>query len=595
MSTTNIWTVTCDKLYIRSEPSLDASPVGIIKLGDQLYEEERTEDGSWIKVNGGWCQASYLTISREGNANLRFNTKSIKTSSPPTVYATDKPTQNPSTPGVTIRDQNSKPDDTVNYESNSTFITMDDLNAEVSSTNSTYTYNESEFAKMSNIAGVFGLPYQFLPDTDLRIGSDSRSSILVGSEYAERIIERMPMMMITPGRASFMRNSSLSDKRTVLEYYITSGYGQMGSVSINDLIDSTDRYYSFSNAIAEYYRYVNPMCRIAAVTMGVDNIALDGTLLGAANWHNITRRKLSTYMDWGTYTAIPFYIDADSSISESFGNSTTQSMLASAINSLSDMGRELNFLFGNGTSNRTEQILSDPSVAQSVQNVNDIVNGLVGGGSFFSNLATQLTTVAAGGRLMFPEIWADSSFSRSYTFDVKLMSPDPSPLSVYLNVIVPLLHLLGFVLPQSPINDPNSYMSPFIIRAMYKGFFNVDMGIITDMSVTRGAECQWTPNGVPTSVNVSVTIKDLYQCLSMTPTSVWGSMKYSTVSNLALMDYISTLCGVNVYKADFARIIEVWYKTNFGNILGDAWGNFQNNIHSWFSSNIGQMWERMLR
>ena len=36
-------------------------------------------------------------------------------------------------------------------------------------------------------------------------------------------------------------------------------------------------------------------------------------------------------------------------------------------------------------------------------------------------------------------------------------------------------------------DNPNGYVNPFLVRACYKGFFNIDTGIITDMSVTKGA------------------------------------------------------------------------------------------------------------
>ena len=44
--------------------------------------------------------------------------------------------------------------------------------------------------------------------------------------------------------------------------------------------------------------------------------------------------------------AIPFYINSDVSFTDSFGNETTESTLASTINGLSDKAREMNFLLG---------------------------------------------------------------------------------------------------------------------------------------------------------------------------------------------------------------------------------------------------------
>ena len=106
------------------------------------------------------------------------------------------------------------------------------------------------------------------------------------------------------------------------------------------------------------------------------------------------------------------------------------------------------------------------------------------------------------------------------------------------------------------------------------------MGMITDMSVTKGAECQWTPEGIPTSMTVSITIKDLYQAMSITPTSSTSDWKYDTLNNTSLMDYIANLCGINIYKPEYTRMIEMWYMNNFANRASDLfkvdiWGGMQ--------------------
>ena len=260
-------------------------------------------------------------------------------------------------------------------------------------------------------------------------------------------------------------------------------------------------------------------------------------------------------------------------------------MLASSVNSVSDMGRELNFLLGyTQAGTGIEAINNDAEVRANIENINDTVKSILGHGSFFSNLATHIATVASGGKLVFPEIWADSSFSRSYSVNIRLVSPDPSKLSIFLNILVPLFHLLGLVAPQSIQSNPNGYTNPFLVRAIYKGHFNIDMGIITDMSINKGAECQWTPDGLPTSVDISISIKDLYNMLSITETST-TDWKYDTLNNTALMDYIANLCGINIYKPEISRIIEMWWVNNFENRVDDffkldIWGNIQQKVQN---------------
>lgn len=554
------WTCNCSSgLHIRSGPGTSYKSVGGLSKGESVTEIEQQTTGSdlWVKHNAGWSCAkqgsnTYMTCEKAPSPT----TDTSENSPPPTEEENDGDTEGSG------------------YQP--------DISDILSFTNSSI--SNSEFARIKNIAGVFGLPYQFLPSTDPRLyQSDNVENI--GYEYASKIIERIPLLLISPGKPNFMTRYSKKNKENILEKLINLGAGNDQFASIEDLVEENGRYYTFEYDQKRYYKFVNPMCRIAAIYLGLQDIKIDGTRLDRMNWETLTQQRIKSIGDFGNFSAVPFYIDTDSSISESFSNSTTQSMIASTVNSVSDMGRELNFLLGYTSAGTGVDILSkDADIASSIENINTTINNLLGNNNFLSSLSKHLTTVASGGKLTFPEIWSDSSFSRSYNCEIKLISPDASKLSVYLNVLVPLFHLLGLVAPQSVRTNPNGYTNPFIIRAIYKGFFNVDMGIITDMSVTKGAECQWTPEGVPTSISINIGIKDLYQAMSITATES-TDWKYDTLNNTALMDYIANLCGINIYKPEIARSIEMWYVNNFANRVEDffqidIWQNIKQGVQN---------------
>lgn len=553
MAAGDTYTCACSALHIRSGPGTNNSSVGMLHKGDTVTEI--SSSNGWIQHSAGWSSASYLT----------------KTASAPSTEVTTT-TEN-STPPTGDSSTSVAEEEGSGYQPDTDLVLKD-----LGSMN-----NATDFTRMRSVAGVFGLPYQFLPNTDPRLSGTDVDNI--GYEYADKIVERIPLLFLTPGKASFMTHYSKSDKESILEKIISVGAGISGNVSTDDLLDDNGRYYTFEPDVARYYSFVNPMCRIAARYLNLQNVALDGDYLDSVNWMNLTKRRITGISDFGDFLAVPFYVDTETSISESHSNSTTQSMIASTVNSISDMGRELNFLLGYGASaTGIEALAQDADIASNIENVQNTIGNLLGQGNFLSNLAGHLTTVAAGGKLTFPEIWSDSQFSRSYSCEFKFVAPDPSNLSVYLNILVPLFHLLGMVCPQSIASNPNGYTNPFLVRGIYKGFFNVDMGIITDMSVTKGAECQWTPEGIPTSMTVSISIKDLYQAMSITPTSM-GNLKYDTLNNTALMDYIANLCGINIYKPEVTRMVEMWYMNNFNNRVTDLfkvdiWGNMQQNAQN---------------
>lgn len=581
MAAGDVWkVVNTSYLRVRQSAGTAYAQIGTIYADDEITEVDRATVGGilWIQFEFdggmlGWSATesvgvTYLNCIRKGSGTSVENV--------PGNSDGDDDGGGSSSGSGTVEDP---------YDDNVGAGYQPDINGLLK-----YNYNsvvsDSEFVKIKNVSGVFGLPYQFLPDADIRLSGDTKSEN-IGYEYADKIITRIPLLFISPGKANFMTKYSKSNRQSVLEKLLTSGIiGSGDSTDLSDLLTSDGRYYTFEYDRTHYYQYVNPMCRIAARYLDIQDYVINGSRLDRMNWETYTDSGIKNIINLdGTYGGVPFYVDTDSSISENFSNSTTQSMISSTVNSVSDMGRELNFLLGYGSSATADVALKDADVLENIENVNNIINGLIGSGNFFANLSKHLTTVASGGRLVFPEIWSDSSFSRSYTCEFKFISPDPSKLSVYLNVLVPLFHLMGLVAPQSVPSNPNGYVNPFLVRAIYKGFFNVDMGIITDMSVTKGAECQWTPEGIPTSISVSITIKDLYSAMSITATTA-TDWKYDTLNNTALMDYIANLCGINVYKPEIGRMIDMWLINNFTNRVEDLfttniWTGISDKIQNW--------------
>ena len=379
-----------------------------------------------------------------------------------------------------------------------------------------------------------------------------------------------------------------SEKKSIAGQLISDlGIGRNQQGNLEDLLSTNGRYYTFRYDINAYYSYVNPMCRIAARYLEIQNFKLDNKNLDCVDWREYVLNRGSLVGNAQDYTNIPFYLDTETSVSESFDSQTTESSLASTVNGISDLGRELNFLTGySGSLMNSDWLAEHADVATNIENVNNMINDVLGKGNFLSNLTKHLSTVASGGRLIFPKIWSDSSMSKTYNVKVKLVSPDANKLSIFLNVLVPLFHLIGLVAPQSIASNPNGYTSPFIVRAMYKSFFNVDMGIITSMSIDKGGNCGWTVDGLPTSIEVDMTIKDLYDmAFTITPTTS-TNFKYDTLDNTAQLDYIANLCGINMYKPEIGRQLSMWIVNNGINRVLDVPRNIWSSLNTKISGSV---------
>ena len=373
-----------------------------------------------------------------------------------------------------------------------------------------------------------------------------------------------------------MAKYSKKDKENILKKFISAAAGNESNLGDTIFSETFGKYYSLEYAYNDYFQYVNPMCRIAARIMNLQDKTIDGTKLESYNWaKNVNSNFKKIFSVYRNCTA--WYCESETSISDNFSNGTSESMLGSKINSLSDYGRELNFILGTVKSNTygtnigtvLDRFTDENKLNESMENVNEMVSNALGSGvgNIFKSITNATQTVVSGGKLVFPELWSDSQFSRSYNVNLKLVSPDGDDLSIYLNIIVPMLHLLGLVLPREAPKS-HGYISPFLVRAFYKGLFNVDMGIITDLTFTKGKDSAWTLSGLPTTVDVSFTIKDLYNDMYI---SSMDNMKHNMLSNIILMDYISNLCGVNINEVDIYRGIDLFLIQNVKNRITDTW------------------------
>ena len=455
--------------------------------------------------------------------------------------------------------------------------------------------NSNYKLKIGNLRSIFGTPHQFLPKTDTRIVAGAQNNPCgevsdIGRIYGEKILKNMPILYITPGTPDFLAGFNEDQQKSLLGALINGEANDDVKSLINN---SGGRYYSLKFDYTSYFRYVNTMLRSAAVFLGIGDETLNGKALKEYNWMLISDDRdngapakkqegviqkatkdltnaiagftgLQGFMGqhWGT---LAFYADCGDQVDDSFGNSTTQSQLASSINSLSDLAKEMHFLVGTVGSNmglELDELVGggESGLTGSLKDATQMVDKAIGSNNIVSNILSKAQTILSGGRLIFPEIWADSSYSKSYSCRMKLVSPSGDKLSVFLNILVPIYHVLALTLPRQSLTAAEGYFSPFLIRAYSKGLFNIDMGIITDLNITKGAEAEWTVDGIPTVAEISFTIKELYNNLSM---SVWeqspiegseGAGSLNILSNIAELDYIANSCGVNINEQDVWRM-----------------------------------------
>lgn len=515
----------------------------------------------------------------------------------------------------------------------------------------------------TKLRNIFGIPYQFLPTTDCRVGAEYSSELeKAGYEFSEKIIARLPLLYITPGNSSFMGGTT-EEARTALLGSLGSNHknendSELFESSLETMLgEYNGKLYTIMPAYTEYFSYVNPLCRAGAIFLDIGGTSFNSTSISGnsgletdsasfanMNWgvneglayeiwkeqetaeeesvedseevpdananttetdqeaekperqkfdkdysdffvqyeeETSTLNKFEKNLYYGN--SIAFYINSEVSFQDSFTNETTESTLSSTINALSDKAREIQFLLGTAKSAVGEAFDKvDGTLSNIKEQINNIVKNVAGGNSIFTTIANSVKTIVSGGRMLFPQIWGNSTFSKSYNISIKLTTPNTDRVSWFLNIYVPLCHLMALVLPRSEY--VNSYTTPFIIKAFYKGMFNIDMGIITEMTFNRGKEGSWTKDALPTVVDVSFTIQDLYSAMGMTSTE--SMFKGTTLQNVAEMDYIANLCGININEPDTFRMVNLWCAFNMTNKVYDFIPNLSMGIEQYISTGI---------
>lgn len=252
---------------------------------------------------------------------------------------------------------------------------------------------------------------------------------------------------------------------------------------------------------------------------------------------------------WGAAESdfIPFLANKDINISESISNSTQANPLAANLNAAAAeaaAAKANNYASGNAD-----------DAAKSLMEQLSSKFSHIKGGLFRGDVST---VVSGEGRVTLPDMWSDSSFSRSVSLNFTFTSPYGHNLAIFENTYIPFLLLFCMSTPRQI--GSKTFTNPFFVRVNMKGMFSIPMGIIESLTIERGDDKNnWTTEGIPRTIKCSVTIKDLSPVLMM---SMARSKFFSLFAgNDGLTSYINTLSGLSIHdQRDFSKKVDKWYK-----------------------------------
>lgn len=416
-----------------------------------------------------------------------------------------------------------------------------------------YSQRTPIYKKLSTLQGIHGMPYQFMSNTDIKLSEiDTGIEFPYGRKFTEKIINKMPLLLLSPCTPVFLDGYSKRTKEGILSMISDSITGE--STALTDIINETGsgRYYTTKFNYKDYYEYVNGMCWASAIFLGIGSkIFKDGKTYDTYPWQNYTNDGLKGFFSGSEFVC--FYIEAENQITDSFSNVSSESLLDSGLNRLSELGKEIDFLLGAGAGVQWDALHADNYDA-TFKELSKILGRSKNPAHVIERFKGGLVTIANGGHLIFPEIWRDSQYSKTYDCTIKLVSPDGDTESIYRNILVPMWHMIGLTVPLQM--GRNGYRSPFLIKAYYKSLINCEMGIITNMSIRKGGEGSWNIDGLPTEMEINFSFKDLYQILTLTK---WKDANMF-INNTPLLDFIASACGIVLNSPEIMRKAEMYVK-----------------------------------
>jgi len=401
---------------------------------------------------------------------------------------------------------------------------------------------------------LLGIPYQFLDTADARLNSNDD----MGRLFCENIFAEAPIVVIQPGAADFLPDYREHEKEIFQNLLGGIAEGDENADSaLKDLIDDENesRYFGFKSDYSNYIKYVNLLCRATAQMLGIGDCCPPGlskpyksfdwgnykyfnnyTCTGDSMniFDNIGEEVESTIT--GSHQYLSLYVDPSTSFSESTSNETAKSALEGKFDEMESKIKEYSFFADSMALGGAAD-----TIKGYITNIMDGITNLSPDNTFLNSLLGKgKQQIVYGSNLIFPEIWQDSQYNKSYSISTTFVSPYGDKESIYINCLVPMMHLLALALPKQ--TTANTYTSPFLIKMFAKGWFSCEMGMVENIQIDKGPEQSWSVDGLATTLKVTLSVKDLYSQLMISP----SNKPFLFFSNNGLIEFLGATCGVDL-------------------------------------------------
>ena len=133
------------------------------------------------------------------------------------------------------------------------------------------------------------------------------------------------------------------------------------------------------------------------------------------------------------------------------------------------------------------------------------------------------------------------------TLNIKLRASRGDAYSYLTEILVPMFFLLAMAIPKMSQHSSAAYCFPPLIQCAIPGVWGTRLGMVESLDIQKNPDSNdYSINGYPLSVNVSMKIVDLYQCVVSSPMNEPALF----LNNHTMFDYIAQCCGVDKYRVN---------------------------------------------
>ena len=465
----------------------------------------------------------------------------------------------------------------------------------------TYSAGDEYYRKLADkYAFALGSPPKYNKDIDIRydenITNGDNCITGTGRVFNKTLLSTPAILSICPGSVKMFPNLFGTERASAFDALKEVAKGNqklLDKINGNDPSRFSGRLYQFKAETAEYAKYLNILCRAAAIMLGIGDELMPNTTSKLKNfdyaywtvrksynpsaaaaadddksiWRKFYDALVKTYNQISGAVAedttyINFFLNGtETSITEQMNTGTENSPLQGLMEQISDIGSKINYFTQSGFDSSDEELL-------------DAINSIFGtDGGVFDGLSSMANNFLNGGRMVLPRMVTGSQYDRSISCNMKFVSPYGHKYAVFLNCIVPICHILAMSLPRQ-LSD-NMYTYPFLVKCNQLGNFHCDLGVITNVTINRGGseEISWSTEMLSTEWDVTIEITPLVNELMITS----STHPWLFCQNEMLLSYLSNFCGFDMLANNLETKIEMM-KRFTDNVILDLPHSIDNKI-----------------